>query len=191
MLDVGGRRTLGQAGELGGSHHALGALAAGEHHVGQALGPRHLHRLAQHLREVGGIVGVAAGDQGHKVGVADDEADLGGLVPGVQRHGHASQERHAEQRLGVLDAVGHENADVLPAADAQARQRSGRPLRALIETGIGRALVRQHQRIALRVVARRPDQQVPKRRDLRSHGVTHCALLPLAHALYWLVRPCA
>jgi hypothetical protein len=164
-------RALGPAGGargvVDGDRLVLVAELAG-HRIGRALGQERLVGIpgipgvvdahgAPDLGARGQVLELVVGEQEPGAGVLQDETDVLGAEPVVERHQHPAGRRHPvvgfQQRRGVRAEERH------PVTLAQPRraQRRGQPVHALPELPVGvaaalvhhRHLVRVHQHAAL------------------------------------------
>ena len=131
----------------------------------------------QQFDEVDVLVDEIAGDEQLEVGVLDDVGELVLLVAGVDGHDPGAQHGGAEHDLDKVHAVGHEDAEVVAGAEAEAGQGAGRAHRGLVEAGVGVAAVGEDDGIGLGVAGGGADGEVAEGDDLgplaRGSGSTH------------------
>ncbi|EQB01077.1 hypothetical protein L485_11475 [Sphingobium baderi LL03] len=67
-----------------------------------------LETAGEDCREVHRVVGMPTRQDSDKMSVAYNVAQLGGLVPRVQRYGDATEQGYAEHSFGKLHAIGYQ-----------------------------------------------------------------------------------
>ena len=93
----------------------------------------------------------------------DHVAQLRALVPRVERHDHGARERDAEEGLDELDAVVHQDADMLARLDAE-RVKATRDVASTGEDlRVRRAPIRHHEREPIGVRLGGAQQEVGQR----------------------------
>jgi hypothetical protein len=75
-------------------------------------------RFLQQLGEVGVLGDDVADQDGREIGVLHHVSQLPGPVASVDRYRHGAEQLDGEKALHVVQAVGHQDADVVAPVDA-------------------------------------------------------------------------
>ena len=151
--------------------HALQLGGAGEGEGGGVGGLGEAGEAAmQQLDEVDVLIDEVAGDEQLEVGVLDDVGELVLLVAGVDGHDPGAEHGGAEYDLDVVHAVGHEDAEVVAGAEAEAGEGAGGADGGLVEARVGVAAVGEDDGVGVGVAGGGADGEVAKGDDLRPLG---------------------
>ena len=124
-------------------------------------------QVGQHLGERLEVVhrtGVIGAHEGGRVRLAQDVAQLVGLVARVQRHHHRADERAAVLGREPLRPVRHPERDLVALPDAQGEEALRDAARGLVEPDVGDAAVGRDDRLAAARAARLGREHVAHRR---------------------------
>jgi hypothetical protein len=150
-----------------GAAHRVGAEQHDALEIGKFRDRQVLARLIaqprQRLDQHGAVVdraGAIDGDQRRAVRLRHGIAQIGGAIARVERHQHGADLRHGEQQEFPFRPVRHPQRDLLARRHAERHQRLGREIDLQRECAERPAPAREHQRLALRPLQRRPLRQI-------------------------------
>ena len=175
---------LGEGLELAAIEHARRGPAAEQHDLSQRgrarqplLGGVAVRQPRQRRGDQGGVVDVliddVAGQQHPVIGVGHDVGELVGAIPGVDRTDDRAGQRRAEDRLDHVDAVGHQDADVVAATHAQRVEATGHPPGTLGQLAAAAPLLGEHDGVPIGRALRGIEQQPADRGRLNPDHPHH------------------
>jgi hypothetical protein len=97
----------------------------------------------------GDVLELVVVDQDLRAAVRDDEGEIAGGEPHVERDQHRARERHAVVRLEQHVGIGREHGDARALGNAHAAQRAGEPQAAIEELRVGEAALAVDHRSAV------------------------------------------
>ena len=132
---------------------------------GLAVAPGRERRIeiAEHRSVVRVLALLGRREQHADVGVRDHVAQVLALVARVQMYGAGAEQRAAIEKQQIVQAIRHQDADVVPGLDAERVQCRRMTLRLAQDVAIGQALRAHHDRLAIamhrRRLLQRPDDR--------------------------------
>ena len=135
------------------AEHQLQIRASRGHDVGQRADGVHQHQRA-----------------GTRIG--QEMAEIGLLVPDIDRHDHGAQPHHAQPDERIVEPVGHHDGHPVPRLDPERREPIGHPGRTGLDLRKGEPLGPESQTVAIRRQGGASPEEMANRRAVgeRGHG---------------------